>query len=183
MYLVNILAYLCPHLTRSEEKHRFSSKRLLIPTIHFLDLTAGERGLCSLLSLSTKEVVSSQLEVEAIQASQPTDVRRNLVKDILGTDEEEEEEVEDPRVEADESVKEATYFDDGDMFDSDEEGLELALDEVQEEREMEQTLKLSQAVTNRLTFSLSLSLPLYNLNFSREEMELFEGILKSQKEH
>merc|ERR1712013_104459 len=27
--------------TRSEEKHRFSSKRLLIPTIHFLDLTAA----------------------------------------------------------------------------------------------------------------------------------------------
>ena len=117
-----------------------------------------------MLSLSTKEVVSSQLEEEAIQASQPTEVRKNLVMDILDTDEEEEE-VEDPRVEADESVKEATYFDDGDMFDSDEEGLELALDEVQEEREMEQTLKLSQAVTNRLTFSLSLSLPLYNLNF------------------
>ena len=130
-----------------------------------------------MLFLSTKEVVSSQLEEEAIQASQPTDVRRNLVMDILGTDEEEEE------VEGDGSVKEATYLDDGDMFDSDEEGLELALDEVQEEREMEQTLKLSQAVTNRLTFSSSLPLPLYNLNFPREEMEFFEGILKSQKEH
>ena len=104
-----------------------------------------------MLSLSTKEVVSSQLEEDAIQASQPTDVRRNLVMDILGTDEEEEE-VEGPRVEADESVKEARYLDHGDMFDSDEEGLELALDEVQEEREMEQTLKLSQAVTNRLAF-------------------------------
>lgn len=93
------------------------------------------------------------MEEEAIQASQPTDVRRNLVMDILGTDEEEEEvEVEGPRVEADESVKEARYLDHGDMFDSDEEGLELALDEVQEEREMEQTLKLSQAVTNRLAF-------------------------------
>ena len=182
MYIVIILANLCPHLTRSEEKHRFSSKRLLIQTIHSLDLTAGERGLCSLLSLSIKEVVSSQLEEDAIQTSQPTDVRRNLVMDILGTDEEEEE-VEGPRVEADESVKEATYLDDGDMFDSDEEGLELALDEVQEEREMEQTLKLSQAVTNRLTFSSSLPLPLYNLNFPREEMEFFEGILKSQKEH
>ena len=170
IYIVLVLANLCPHLNRSEEKHRFSSKCLLIPTIHFLDLTAGESGLCSLLSLSTKEVVSSQLEEEAIQASQPTDVRKNLVMDILGTDEEEEE-VEGPRVKADESVKEATYFDDGDMFDSDEEGLELALDEVQEEREMEQTLKLSQALTYRLTFSLSLSLLLlYNLDFPREEM-------------
>ena len=169
IYIVLVLANLCPHLTRPEEKHRFSNKRLLTRTIHFLDLTAGESGLCSLLSLSTKEVVSSQLEEEAIQASQPTDVRKNLVMDILGTDEEEEE-VEGPRVKADESLKEATHYDDGDMFDSDEEGLELALDEVQEEREMEQTLKLSQALTNRLTFSLSLSLLLYNLDFPREEM-------------
>merc|ERR550517_1656840 len=96
----------------------------------------------------------SQLEDEAIPASQALEVRRNLEMDIFGTDDEEEK-----------KEDKLSEKEDIDMFDTDDEDdLEAAADEVHEDKDLEDTLRLSETVTNR------------------EEMELLEGILLSQKE-
>ena len=82
----------------------------------------------------------SELEEQAIQASQALDVRRNLEMDIFGTDNEEEEEGEDKLGKGE----------DEDMFNTDdEEELEAAAVEVHEDKDLEDTLKLSETVTNR----------------------------------
>ena len=78
----------------------------------------------------------SQLEEQAIQASQAQDVRRNLEMDIFGTDDEEEGE------------DKLDKGEDEDMFDTDEEELEAAAVEVHEDKDLEDTLKLSETVTN-----------------------------------
>ena len=81
----------------------------------------------------------SELEEQAIQASQALDVRRNLEMDIFGTDDEEEKK-EDKLSESE----------DIDMFDTDDEDdLEAAAIEVHEDKDLEDTLRLSETVTNR----------------------------------
>ena len=66
-------------------------------------------------------------------------MRRNLEMDIFGTDDEEEEK-EDKLGERE----------DIDMFDTDDEDeLEAAADEVHEDKDLEDALKLSETVTNR----------------------------------
>ena len=80
------------------------------------------------------------MEEQAIQASQALDVRRNLEMDIFGTDDEEEEEGEDKLGKGGKM----------DMFDTDEEEeLEAAAVEAHEDKDLEDTLKLSQRVPNR----------------------------------
>ena len=80
------------------------------------------------------------MEEQAIQASQALDVRRNLEMEIFGTDDEEEE------GENNLGQKEG----DMDMFDTDDEKeLEAAAVASYEDKDLEDTLKLSQAVTNR----------------------------------
>jgi len=104
---------------------------------------------------SFSELDCSQLEEQAIQASQALDVRRNLEMDIFGTADEEE----------DEGGNKLGKGGDLDMFDTDdEEELEAAAVEAHEDKDLEDTLKLSETVTNR------------------EEMELLEGLLLSQKD-
>ena len=80
------------------------------------------------------------MEEQAIQASQALDVRRNLEMEIFGTDDEEEE------GENNLGQKEG----DMDMFDTDDgKELEAAAVASHEDKDLEDTLKLSQAVTNR----------------------------------
>ena len=80
------------------------------------------------------------MEEQAIQASQALDVRRNLEMDIFGTADEEEHE----------GGNKLGKGGDLDMFDTDdEEELEAAAVEAHEDKDLEDTLKLSETVTNR----------------------------------
>ena len=80
------------------------------------------------------------MEEQAIQASQALDARRNLEMDIFGTADEEE----------DEGGNKLGKGGDLDMFDTDdEEELEAAAVEAHEDKDLEDTLKLSETVTNR----------------------------------
>lgn len=107
-------------------------------TTPFLILTAGKNSWKIQRYFSLRITLFSQLEEQAIQASQALDVRRNLEKDIFGTDDEEDEEVK--------LGKEV----DMDMFDTDDEKeLEAAAVEADEDKDLEDTLKLSESVTNR----------------------------------
>ena len=120
------------------------------------------------------------MEEQAIQASQALDVRRNLEMDIFGTADEEE----------DEGGNKLGKGGDLDMFDTDdEEELEAAAVEAHEDKDLEDTLKLSETVTNRWNFASLISSKYYKKIhktlgklFLREEMELLEGLLLSQKE-
>ena len=95
------------------------------------------------------------MEEQAIQASQALDVRRNLEMDIFGTDDEEE----------DEGGDKLGKGGDLDMFDTDdEEELEAAAVEAHEDKDLEDTLKLSETVTNRWNFASLISSKYYKKN-------------------
>ena len=88
-------------------------------TTLFLDLTAGRKVVLKMHFILV--IVCSQLEEEAIQASQAIDVRRNLVMDIFDADDEE-----GGCVDKSGSWKEEEV----DMFDTDDEDLQAAVKEM-----------------------------------------------------
>ena len=95
------------------------------------------------------------MEEQAIQASQALDVRRNLEMDIFGTADEEEDEGGDK-------------LGDLDMFDTDdEEELEAAAVEAHGDKDLEDTLKLSETVTNRWNFASLISSKKNTQNFRK----------------